>query len=313
MGFILASNYKTILIFTFSFAKCIMLHLTRVLIITGLFFTVGFTQPDAVSYYELGLKDLKSKEYIKAIGDFTNAVSIRTNYSEAYIQRAKAKILLGDEMGFVNSEACADLVMAMRYGNKNELELLEKHCMSECFDSKSAFEEPDVVYCGDFSSKILTDLPDKSNTLINIVKLNLFNNKLQKVSDNFGLLYTLVVVDLSSNNISEISSQISKLTLLKELNLNKNKLTELPFEFGNLESLKFLYLRSNYINEMPKSIARLKNLEVLDLSLNKLTSLPLEIANLKNLKTLNLVGNEIPKEKQAIISKLLPNTKIFFE
>jgi len=277
------------------------------------FVSSGFTQPDAVTYYDLGVKDLKSKDYVKAIGDFTNAVSVRANYSEAYLQRAKAKILLGDEMGFVNSESCADLVTAMRYGNKEAVEVLEKHCMGECFDNKIAFEEPEMVYCGDFSSKVLAELPAESALLSNMVKLNLFNNKLTKVSNNFGVLYTLISLDLSSNAISEVSASISKLVLLKELNLNKNKLTELPFEFGNLENLKYLYLRSNYLNELPKSIARLKNLETLDLSLNKLTSIPLEIANLKNLKTLNLVGNDIPKDKQAIVTKLLPNTKIFFE
>ncbi len=306
------TDFKFVFIFRKHFI-IIIVRISTIFLFLILFLSTGFTQPDAVAYYDMGVKDLKSKDYIKAIGDFTNAVSIRANYAEAYLQRAKAKIMLGDEMGFVNSESCADLVSAMRYGNMEAMDLLEKHCMGECFDNKLAFEEPEMVYCGDFSNKVLPDLPAQSNSLINIVKLNLFNNKLVKISDNFGSLYTLVSLDLSSNNISEISASISKLSLLKEINLNKNKLTTLPFEFGNLDNLKFLYLRSNYLNELPKSIARLKNLEMLDLSLNKLTSIPLEIANLKNLKTLNLVGNEISKEKQAIISKLLPNTKIYFE
>ena len=283
------------------------------LLLFNIFLGTAFTQPDAQSYFDLGMKDLKSKDYVKAIGDFTNAVSMRANYAEAYLQRAKAKIMLGEEMGFENSESCSDLVTAMRYGNKEAIDLLEKHCMGECFDNKTAFLEPEMVYCGDFSNKVLADLPTQTNTLNNIVKLNLFNNKLTKLSENFSPLYTLVSLDVSSNNIALVSPAISKLTMLRELNLNKNKITELPFEFGNLDNLRFLYLRSNYITDLPKSIARLKNLETLDLSLNKLSTLPLEIANLKNLKTLNLVGNDIPKDRQAIITKLLPNTKIYFE
>ncbi|MFN0047955.1 MAG: leucine-rich repeat domain-containing protein [Cytophagales bacterium] len=313
MIFLFCKDLKTISIFTRQLIIIIMLRFSSILILISLFLSTGFTQPDAISYYEMGVKDLKSKEYIKAIGDFTSAVSIRANYADAYLQRAKAKILLGDEMGFINSESCADLVTAMRYGNKEAVELLEKYCMGECFDNKTAFSEPEIVYCGDFSNKVLSDLPSQTTSLVNLVKLNLFNNKFTKLSDNFSPLYTLVSLDLSSNGVAEISPVIAKLTLLKELNLNKNKLTELPFEFGNLDNLKFLYLRSNYLNELPKSVARLKNLETLDLSLNKLTSMPLEVANLKNLKNLNLVGNEISKEKQAIILKLLPNTKIYFE
>lgn len=290
-----------------------MKNIYTALLVAVFLLSTGFTQPDAQGYFESGVKCIKSKDYIKAIGDFTNAVSMRVNFAEAYLQRAKAKILLGEQMGFTNSESCADLVMAMRYNNKEAIELIEKTCMGECYDNRSAFIEPEIVFCGDFSNKVLNDLPAETSQLTNLVKLNLFNNKLTRLSEKFGPLYTLVSLDISSNKIVEVSSEISKLSSLKELNLNKNLIKELPYEFGNMDALKFLYLRSNMLTELPKSVARLKNLETLDLSLNKLTALPLEIANLKNLKTLNLVGNDIPKSKQAIITSLLPNTKIYFE
>lgn len=278
-----------------------------------IFTSFAYTQPDAQVYYDKGLKELKSKDYIKAIGEFTNALSVRANYAEAYLERGKAKIMLGIEMGFENSEACFDLVTALRYGNLQALPLLEKHCMGECFDTKMAFTEPDMVLCADFSNKVLSEIPAKSAELSNAIKLNVFNNKITQLGDNVAQMLNLVHIDASSNAIALVNPSISRLTYLKELNLNKNKISQLPYEFGNLENLQLLYLRSNYLNEMPKSIARLKNLEVLDLSLNKLTSLPIEIANLKKLRILNLVGNDIPKEKQDIIIKLLPNTKVYFE
>jgi tetratricopeptide (TPR) repeat protein len=287
---------------------------TKLILLVSFFFSFGnLTNQDAQSYFDHGMKSLQAKDYIQAIGDFTNAVSVRANYSEAYYYRGKAKILLGQEMGFVNSEACSDFVMAMRYGNKESSEQLEINCTGECFDLKLALQEPEIVYCGDFSSSVLSDIPNKVIELKNIVKLNLFNNKLAKFPETISSLYSLIILDLSSNNISEISPSIAKLTNLKELNLNKNKLHELPYEFGNLENLRLLNLRSNYITEIPKSISRLKKLEVLDLSLNKISVVPLEIGNLKNPKELNLVGNEIPKEKRDILVKLLPNTKIYFE
>lgn len=290
-----------------------MTFLKRLCLIFLSLFLYSFTQPDAQSYYDMGMRGIKEKDYIKAIGEFTNAVSIRANFPEAYLQRAKAKILLGQEMGFVNSEACSDLVLALRYGNKEAAELLEMNCMGECFDNKIAFQEPEMVYCADFSNKTLADLPSAISGLQNVVKFNFFNNRFTKIPDNIYSLYSILYLDFSSNNITEISGNISKLSNLKELNLNKNKITTLPFEFGNLENLRFLNLRSNYLVEIPKSVSRLKKLEVLDLSLNKINVIPIEIANLKQLKELNLVGNEIPKEKREIIAKLLPYTKIYFE
>lgn len=270
-------------------------------------------QGDAQAYFDAGVKNIKGKEYVKAIGDFTNALSIRVSYADAYFQRAKAKTLLGEEMGFVNSEACSDYVQAMRYGHKEASTLLRNQCMNECFDTRTAFLEPEMVYCADFGSKVLTEIPVNTPLLTNLVRLSLFNNKFTKYPESISNLYTLVSLDLSANKLTEIPASISKLTNLKEVNLSKNFLVDLPYEFGNLQDLTFLNLRSNMLVEIPKSISRLKALETLDLSLNKLTGVPMELTLLKNLKTLNLVGNDIPKNKQEIISKLLPNTKIYFE
>jgi tetratricopeptide (TPR) repeat protein len=287
------------------------------------FFTVGlififitlssFNQPDAKAYYENGLASLNRKEYIQAIGEFTNAISLKPDFADAYYHRAYAKDLLGKKMGFFSSELCTDFVSAMKLGKEDAAAKLEKSCMGECFDLDGAFFEPEVVYCADFSSKILTDLPANSDHLIYLVKLNFFNNKANTISDKFGKLTALLSLDLNSNQITTVSPAIGKLVHLKELSLNKNKITTLPYEFGNLKNLKILNLRQNALTELPKSVATLTSLETLDLALNKLTTLPIEIANLKNLKSLVLVGNELSKKEQDKIKALLPNTTIHFE
>jgi len=165
----------------------------------------GFTQPDAKMYYESGMSNLNKKDYIQAIGDFTNAISLNPNYADAYYHRAYAKDLLGKKMGFTSTELCFDLVSAMKLGKVEAIGKLEKTCMGECFDLDAAFQEPDVVLCADFSSKVLADLPAGTEKLVNLVKLNFFNNKATTLSDKYGSLTNLISLDLSSNQITTVS------------------------------------------------------------------------------------------------------------
>ena len=278
-----------------------------------LLFGSSFNQPDAKSYYESGMNSLNQKDYIKAIGDFTNAISVNPKFGDAYYYRAYSKELLGVKMGFFSSELCADLVYSMVYGKEEASEKLDKLCTGECFNMESAFVEPELVYCADFSSKVLTDLPEGVENLQYVVKLNMFNNKLATLSQKWGYLDKLISLDLSSNRIALLPPVIGKMTELKELNLNKNLIAILPDEFGNLKNLKTVTLRQNALKAIPASIGNLTQLENLDLALNTLTTLPAEIANLKQLKVLVLVGNEIPSKEQQRIKSLLPNTKITFE
>ena len=291
-----------------------MKRITTLLLVFIFMICSGFNQPDAKTFYENALASLNKKDYIQAISEFTNAISLKPDYADAYYHRATAKELLGKKMGFFSSEMCSDLVSAMINGKLEAIDKLEKTCMSECFDLDAALLEPEVVYCADFSSKSLLDLPEGSDKLAFLVKLNFFNNKLKgPLSEKFGKLDRLVSLDLSSNKLTSLPPFFGKITRLRELNLSKNEVGSLPYEFGNLKQLKLLNMRQNGLTSFPKSVAMLSSLETLDLAFNKLTAMPIEIANLKKLKTLILVGNEIPKGEQNKIKALLPNTTINFE
>src|SRR6187401_2999416 len=89
----------------------------------------GFNQPDAKTFYENALASLNKKDYIQAISEFTNAISLKPDYADAYYHRATAKELLGKKMGFFSSEMCTDLVSAMINGKTEALDKLEKSCM----------------------------------------------------------------------------------------------------------------------------------------------------------------------------------------
>lgn len=273
----------------------------------------SFEQPDAKTYYENGLNSLNQKDYIQAISEFTNAISLNPNFADAYYHRATAKELLGIKMGFFSSELCSDLISAMMLGKTEAIGKLELTCMNECYDLDGAFVEPEVVYCADFSSKVLADFPAGYDKLNSLVKLNMYNNKFTLLSDKFTKLSRLVQLDISSNKITNIDPSIGKLSNLTELNLSKNQITTLPYEFGNLKKMRLLNMRQNGITTFPRSIASLSNLEVLDLAINKLTTLPLEVTQLKKLKKLILVGNEISASEQKKIKALLPHTEVIFQ
>ncbi len=264
-------------------------------------------------FFAKGKTALNEDDYITAIAEFTHVLSMDPENGEAYFLRAKAKDELAKQIGFSDTELCHDLVSALDYGRTESLDLLEENCMSFCFTMKNAFYTPENVFCADLSSSVLTDLPENLQELTQLVKLNLYNNKLEVLSDNIASLGELVDLDLSSNDLKSINPIIKEVEYLHMLNLNKNELRDLPAEFGELKNLKTLYLRNNYFEKVPSSITRLNNLKTLDLSINQLTSLPIEMANLKNLEELILVGNKIPPTEQKKIQALLPNTKIYFD
>ncbi len=292
-----------------------MKKLVTLLILLSSTIFSGYKLPDADAYYKSGLAKLKSKQYMDAIGDFTNAISLRADFSSAYYQRARAKDLLAKQYGFENSELCFDLSQALRLGNMKAARMLESSCMGECYGPESDVfkNEPEIIFCADFSFKRLTNLPSTSYKMTNLVKLNFMGNKATQLSSSLGKLNNLIILDLSSNGLTSLNPAIGRLSKLKDLTLNKNNLSNLPAEFGNLKNLKNLYIRQNKLQTLPTSIAKLKNLETLDLSMNQLTSLPLHISGLKNLKTLMLAGNDIKKKERQNIQALLPNTKIYFE
>ncbi len=273
----------------------------------------GFRFRDARAYYEEGLVNLQAREYVQAIGDFTLAISLKPDFAKAYLQRAIAKQLLGEKMGFVNSERCVDLAQALNLGDEEAARLLMNDCRSECYSLNSPVENPLEVFCLDYSNRHLSVLPKSVGLFPHLVSLNFAHNELKAIDQRALSGRQIMLLDVSHNQLSSVSPFIGQLAYLQELNLSNNRLTALPTELGDLRRLKALYLRGNQLPHLPASIAGCQSLEVLDLSFNQLTELPQEVKRLSRLERLILVGNKFSKEGQQTLRAALPHCRIDFE
>ncbi|MFT5915493.1 MAG: Leucine-rich repeat (LRR) protein [Flammeovirgaceae bacterium] len=272
----------------------------------------SFVGDEAMSHYELGMENLKDKHYVQAIGDFTNAISIKHSFGDAYYQRAKSKYLLGVQVGFFSTDLCYDLISAIEYGTDSAIDMLKEKSKVQCHTLNTIEADPDLVFCADFSSKTLTKMPVGSSKLDFMVYLNLFDNNFTSLPAEVLNYKHLIHLDMSSNKLKTISGDFSKTPYITELNFAKNQISFLPSSIFELSKLKQLYMRQNNLKSIPAEIAQLKKLEELDLSFNELTGFPQELKQMKHLKQLVLAGNSFTHGQMRDLEKALPNTKIYF-
>ncbi|MDW7693261.1 leucine-rich repeat domain-containing protein [Flammeovirgaceae bacterium SG7u.111] len=266
----------------------------------------------AQKHYQQGMENLKNEDYINAIAEFTHAISLEPSFADAYFQRAVSKDLLGQEAGFVSTELCYDLIQAQMLGNDNSLTMLLEKSQTECFTTQNAFLEPDMVFCADFSSSRLNEMPSQSASLSVLLHLNLYDNNITSIPPVINDYQYLVALNLASNKLQSINQSLTKLSWLVELNLSKNQLSSLSSNLCNFPKLKFMNLRNNNIEAISNEISNLNSLEVLDLALNNIKDLPESLYSMTHLKELVLVGNPLDPSKVKELQKALPNTKVYF-
>lgn len=278
------------------------------------FLLFGFmpNENSAQKHYQQGMESLQSQDYVNAIAEFTHAISIEPSFADAYFQRAVSKDLLGKKAGFVSTELCYDLIQAQMLGNDNSLAMLLEKSQTECFTTQNAFLEPDMVFCADFSSSRLNEMPDQSSDLSVLLHLNLYDNNITTIPATINEYQYLVALNLASNKLQTTNQNLQKLSWLVELNLSKNQITSLSEDLCHFPKLKFMNLRNNNISTISSEISNLNSLEVLDLALNNIKELPQSLFTMTHLKELVLVGNPIDPSKVKELQKALPNTKVYF-
>ncbi len=259
-----------------------------------------------------GKNYLQSKEYIEALNEFTTAVSINPNYAEAYYYRALAKDMMGKEGGFIVQDICVDLILAVENGYTSALPMLRDKSDQFCFNLKAASAaSPDAIYCADFSSSVLSEMPKFFFDMILLTNLKLFNNRFEAFPDLTSSKY-LVHLDLGSNSIASIPEHVFKLQWLSHLNLTRNKISSVSASISNLKYLNELIVRENYLEQLPIAFAQLKTLETLDMSFNRFKTIPECLEQMTGLKTLVLTGNPLTEGQVNELKRKLKSTRIYF-
>jgi len=98
----------------------------------------------------------------------------------------------------------------------------------------------------DLSLMQLTEVPVKEiSELPKGTHLDLSNNLLTWLPENFPTMTHLIHLDLSKNQLSDLPEYFGQLKNLRHLDLYSNQLTKLPPSFSQLKSLKWLDLKNN--------------------------------------------------------------------
>lgn len=156
----------------------------------------------------------------------------------------------------------------------------------------------------DIADNEIKEIPDNFEALQNLRILIVNNNQISNLGKGITNLKGLEVLDLSNNLIGKITTDIKKLEKLEQLQLQNNMIIEIPVEISSLEYLEMLVLEGNKIEKIPKEIGKLNNLTILDFGKNKIEEIPWEIGGLKKLYFLDFSENRIHKMDIQLFNKL---------
>lgn len=152
--------------------------------------------------------------------------------------------------------------------------------------------------------------------------LDLHNNNLKRLSNDFWMAPVLTLLNLSSNFFSclptppnqgelplcsnleelymgenqcrnEIFLQLANCKELRRLNLSMNDIYDFPNGLSCFERLTELYLSHNQLSSLPDDINRLSRLKVLCVNNNRLSTLPGELCECKELRVLDASSNTL--------------------
>ena len=160
----------------------------------------------------------------------------------------------------------------------------------------------------------LTEFPREIYTLADTLeRLDMTDNQLSSLPDDFGQLKKLKILFLSNNNFTELPTVLAQcpslsmigfrnnqIDTVKEdalplttrwLILTDNNIEILPESMGDLVLLQKCMLSGNLLTALPQSMAKCHNLELLRIAVNKLTTLPLFLLDLPKLSWLAYGGN----------------------
>jgi len=151
---------------------------------------------------------------------------------------------------------------------------LETLCVNGCLLRKvdSRIMKLSKLVCLDLSDNHISVLPDDWNSLPNLAELKLAKNHLSELPATMftGRIMTLLAhLDLCDNHLHTLDVSLYSLSGLAVLKLDRNRLQSLPAGIGKLTRLVQLSVSENQLQTLPGDFDRL-TLNTLDLSQNTL-------------------------------------------
>ena len=148
----------------------------------------------------------------------------------------------------------------------------------------------------------LTDFPNEIFSLADTLEiLDLSNNQLSKLPDNFSDLGKLKIAFFSDNNFTVFPEVLADCPNLTMIGFKSNKINYIP-ENAFPVDLQWLILTNNCILEIPKSIGKCHKLQKVAFSGNQIKALPIEMANCKNLELLRISANQLTEFPQWLLT-----------
>lgn len=139
----------------------------------------------------------------------------------------------------------------------------------------------------------LTEFPSEIFALADSLEiLDLSNNHLRALPDEFERLKHLKIVFFTNNDFEEIPSVLSQCHDLKMVSFKSNQVATVG-EHDLPPSIRWLILTNNKIEKLPASLGSMSQLQKLMLAGNRLQSLPEEMASCLNLELIRLSANQL--------------------
>ena len=130
--------------------------------------------------------------------------------------------------------------------------------------------------------------------------LDLSNNKISRLPENFGDFKALKILFLSNNHFTEFPKVVANCPNLTMIGFKSNQITTIP-EDAFPKQLQWLILTDNKIAALPKSIGECFKLQKCALAGNQLTHLPDEMAQCRNLELLRISANQLQELPQWLV------------
>ena len=124
--------------------------------------------------------------------------------------------------------------------------------------------------------------------------LDLSDNRLTELPDDFGRFKKLRILFLSNNAFTEIPQVLSECPELTMIGFKSNRITLWP-EDAMPAKVRWLILTDNRIEKLPDSIGKLKHLQKLMLAGNQISTLPDTMSHCKNLELVRLSANRLER------------------